>query len=162
MFAELEIEELVEVTDEYEQALARLVPQLSSAKPPSRQELEQIAKNQSSRLFLARVDGEILGMTTLAVFLIPTGCRAIIEDVVVDEAARGRGVGAALVKHAISKARDAGARSVDLTSRPTRVEANRLYQRLGFIQRETNVYRFDLANEQLLAETPTREESPQP
>jgi ribosomal protein S18 acetylase RimI-like enzyme len=82
-------------------------------------------------------------MLTLAVFRIPTGLRAWIEDVVVDEAARGRGVGAALTRAAIAVAGDRGARTVDLTSRPSREAANRLYQRLGFVERETNVYRFE-------------------
>ncbi len=82
-------------------------------------------------------------MLTLAVFRIPTGLRAWIEDVVVDEAARGRGVGAELTSAAIRLAGERGARTVDLTSRPSREAANRLYQRLGFVQRETNVYRFE-------------------
>jgi ribosomal protein S18 acetylase RimI-like enzyme len=87
--------------------------------------------------------GDIVGTLTLVVFPIPTGTRALIEDVVVDETARGRGVGEALTHAAIDRARAAGARTVDLTSRPSREAANRLYQRLGFEQRETNVYRFD-------------------
>jgi ribosomal protein S18 acetylase RimI-like enzyme len=89
-------------------------------------------------------DGQILGMLTLAVFRIPTGVRAWIEDVVVDDGARGRGVGAALSRHALELARAEGARTVELTSRPSREAANRLYQRLGFAPRETNVYRFTL------------------
>jgi ribosomal protein S18 acetylase RimI-like enzyme len=97
-------------------------------------------------MFIARsVDtGQIIGSLTLALFRIPTGMRAWIEDVVVDEAARGQGVGAALNHAALERARREGARTVDLTSRPTREAANRLYKRLGFVQRETNVYRFSL------------------
>jgi ribosomal protein S18 acetylase RimI-like enzyme len=98
-------------------------------------------------MLLARdpeADGRIVGSMTLALFRIPTGMRAWIEDVVVDESVRGRGVGAALNHHALDVARDAGARTVDLTSRPSREAANRLYQRLGFVQRETNVYRLTL------------------
>ena len=79
---------------------------------------------------------------TLVVFPIPTGIRAWIEDVVVDGDARGRGVGAALNQAALDRARDLGARTVDLTSRPSREAANRLYRRLGFVARETNVYRW--------------------
>jgi ribosomal protein S18 acetylase RimI-like enzyme len=92
------------------------------------------------------VDGEpaILGSMTLVVFRIPTGLRAWIEDVVVDGSARGRGVGEALNRAAIDRARAAGATTVDLTSRPSREAANRLYRRLGFEQRTTNVYRLDL------------------
>jgi ribosomal protein S18 acetylase RimI-like enzyme len=81
-------------------------------------------------------------MLTLVTFPIPTGLRAWIEDVVVDETARGQGVGAALTEEAVRRARTVGARTVDLTSRPTRQAANRLYERLGFELRETNAYRY--------------------
>jgi ribosomal protein S18 acetylase RimI-like enzyme len=92
-------------------------------------------------VLVARVDGEIVGASTVVVFPIPTGTRAWIEDVVVDEAARGRGVGAALIREAVRLARASGARTVDLTSRPSRRAANRLYERLGFELRDSNVYR---------------------
>ena len=85
-----------------------------------------------------------VGTLTLVVFRIPTGVRAWIEDVVVDDAARGHGVGEALNQFALDLARGKGAKTVDLTSRPSREAANRLYQRIGFQPRETNVYRFDL------------------
>jgi ribosomal protein S18 acetylase RimI-like enzyme len=88
--------------------------------------------------------GQIVGSLTLVVFRIPTGVRAWIEDVVVDAAARGRGVGQALNQAALDRARAAGATTVDLTSRPSREAANRLYRRLGFAERTTNVYRYDL------------------
>jgi ribosomal protein S18 acetylase RimI-like enzyme len=122
------------------------VGQLSSSAPaPTFEELRQIAASPATRLLVARSDdGQILGMLTLAVFRIPTGVRAWIEDVVVDDGARGRGVGAALSRHALELARAEGARTVELTSRPSREAANRLYQRLGFAPRETNVYRFTL------------------
>ena len=94
-------------------------------------------------LFLARAPtGAIVGCLTLVMFRIPTGLRAIIDDVVVDDAARGAGAGAELTKAALATAADAGARTVDLTSRPSREAANRLYQRLGFERRDTNVYRY--------------------
>jgi ribosomal protein S18 acetylase RimI-like enzyme len=93
-------------------------------------------------LLVAKVEGAIVGSLTLALFWIPTGLRAWIEDVVVDESVRGQGIGAALNQEALKVARDQGARTVDLTSRPSREAANRLYQRLGFKQRETNVYRY--------------------
>jgi ribosomal protein S18 acetylase RimI-like enzyme len=83
-------------------------------------------------------------LLTLVVFRIPTGVRAWIEDVVVDESARGHGVGEALNRAALDGARRKGAKTVDLTSRPSRAAANRLYQRLGFVARETNVYRYEL------------------
>jgi ribosomal protein S18 acetylase RimI-like enzyme len=95
-------------------------------------------------LLLAR-DGEtVIGMLTLAIFSTPTGTRSWIEDVVVDDAARGNGAASALVEAALSRAAEAGARTVDLTSRPEREAANRLYVRLGFEQRTTNVYRREL------------------
>jgi ribosomal protein S18 acetylase RimI-like enzyme len=119
------------------------LPQLSSsAPPPTAYQLETIVESPASRLLVARDPSEhIVGSLTLVVFTIPTGVRAIIEDVVVDESARGQGVGAALVEAAVQRAAEAGARNVDLTSRPDREQANALYRRLGFAQRQTNVYR---------------------
>lgn len=95
-------------------------------------------------LFAARSGQEIVGLLTLVIFRIPTGVRAWIEDVVVDSQARGKGVGDALNRAALAEAERRGAKTVDLTSRPSRETANRLYQRLGFKQRDTNVYRYDL------------------
>lgn len=141
------VERATEVSDEVLAAFATLIPQLSSSNPPpSREELEEIVASPSTVLFLARVDGAVVGSLTLATFRIPTGLRAWIEDVVVDSSARGHGVGEALNKAAIEEARRRGAVTVDLTSRPSREAANRLYQRLGFQSRETNVYRFDLTS----------------
>jgi ribosomal protein S18 acetylase RimI-like enzyme len=96
-----------------------------------------------NRLLIARLDGRVVGTLTLAMFPMPTGLRARIEDVVVDEAARGLGAGAELTREAVRLARAAGARTVDLTSRPSREAANRLYERLGFRPRDTKVYRLD-------------------
>lgn len=128
------------------EALSRLVPQLSSSSPPpTPAELAAIINCESTSLLVA-LDGEgvIVGCLTLVTFRIPTGVRAFIEDVVVDQAARGQGVGEALTRSALEEARSRGARNVDLTSRPSRQDANRLYRRLGFEERETNVYRFTL------------------
>ncbi len=133
------------VTDEVVDAFARLIPQLSSSNPPpSRLQLEILVASEASTLFVARVDGHIVGSLTLATFRIPTGVRAWIEDVVVDESARGHGVGEALNRAALDLARAEGAITVELTSRPSREAANRLYLRLGFVSRDTNVYRFTL------------------
>jgi ribosomal protein S18 acetylase RimI-like enzyme len=142
---QIRVEEVTEPFDDLVPAMATLVRQLSrSSPPPSAAEVEEIVRSPASHLLLARdADGAIVGTLTLAVFRIPTGLRAWIEDVVVDEAARGQGVGAALTNAAIRLANQRGARTVDLTSRPSREAANRLYQRLGFLERETNVYRFD-------------------
>lgn len=127
------------------EAMSRLVPQLSSSNPaPDRAALAEIVASPATVLFVARVDGDIVGTLTLAVFRIPTGLRAWIEDVVVDESARGHGAGEALNTAALEEARRRGCVTVDLTSRPSREAANRLYERLGFVRRETNVYRFDL------------------
>ena len=136
------VEECHEVTDEVVGAMARLVPQLSSSSsPPDAASLADIVASPACHLLLARDGAEVLGSLTLVVFPIPTGVRAWIEDVVVDGAARGRGVGEALNRHALELAAALGARTVDLTSRPSREAANRLYRRIGFVQRETNVYR---------------------
>ena len=133
-----------EVTPEIVDAFAMLIPQLSKSNPPpTHDELAAIVASDAATLFVARVQGTICGSLTLATFRIPTGVRAWIEDVVVDDSARGHGAGAALSHAAIAKARELGAVSVDLTSRPSREAANRLYLRLGFKLRETNVYRFD-------------------
>lgn len=142
----MQVQECTEVTDELVSAMAGLIPQLSSSSPPpGAAQLGSIVASDACHLLLARGDdGTVLGSMTLVVFPIPTGIRAWIEDVVVDGAARGTGVGAALNQAALDLARDLGAKTVDLTSRPSREAANRLYRRLGFVARETNVYRFDL------------------
>lgn len=150
----IKVERAAEVDGELVAAMARLVPQLSrSAPPPAGDELGAIVASPATTLLVARADdagagaparGEIVGSLTLAVFRIPTGLRAWIEDVVVDGAARGAGAGAALVEAALELARAQGCRTVDLTSRPDREAANRLYLRMGFTQRSTNCYRFEL------------------
>jgi ribosomal protein S18 acetylase RimI-like enzyme len=127
------------------EAFQRLIPQLSSSNPPpTHDELAEIISAPSTVLFIARLDEHIVGTLTLATFRIPTGVRAWIEDVVVDAAARGHGVGEALNQAAILEAHHRGAITVDLTSRPSREAANRLYQRIGFVARDTNVYRYDV------------------
>lgn len=137
------VEECLEVTDELVAAMEALVPQLSSSSPPpDRDRLVEIVGSPACHLLLARDDTGVLGSMTLVVFPIPTGIRAWIEDVVVDSGARGKGVGGALNERAIEIATARGARTVDLTSRPERTAANRLYKRLGFVERDTNVYRF--------------------
>ena len=144
MAAGIEVTEATAVDEELVEAWARLVPQLSgSAPPPGATELEAITTSPATVLFVARLDGTIVGSLTLVLFRIPTGMRAIIEDVVTDESARGHGVGTALTRAALARAEAAGCRSVDLTSRPSREAANRLYQQLGFKRRETNVYRYE-------------------
>jgi len=145
MRAMVRIEVCEKVTDELVDSFARLIPQLSSSSPPpTAAELERIVTSPATTLLLAFVDDTLVGSLTLAIFHIPTGTRAWIEDVVVDDAARGKGVGEAINRRALELAGAAGARTVDLTSRPSREAANRLYQRIGFLPRDTNVYRYDL------------------
>jgi ribosomal protein S18 acetylase RimI-like enzyme len=139
------VEKVNEVNDELVDAFRLLIPQLSSSNPPpTGDELREIIETPGNTVFVARVDNRIVGSLTLATFRIPTGLRAWIEDVVVDESARGSGVGEALNLAALDDARSRGAVTVDLTSRPSREAANRLYKKLGFVQRDTNVYRYTL------------------
>ena len=146
-----EVSEAAEVTDEFAAAFQRLVPQLSrSAEPPTAADLAEIVRSPATVLFAAYGEdaaagaNEIIGSLTLVLFRIPTGLRARIEDVVVDESARGAGVGKALNLAAVERAAAEGAKSIDLTSNPVREAANELYLSLGFKQRDTNVYRFEL------------------
>jgi ribosomal protein S18 acetylase RimI-like enzyme len=145
----VEIVEATEVTPELVAAFQRLIPQLSSSNaPPTEEELAAMVAAEASIVLIAvdrDADDSILGSLTLVWFRIPTGVRAWIEDVVVDGDARGRGVGEALSLHAVERARMLGAKTVDLTSRPKREAANRLYQRIGFVPRDTNVYRFEVS-----------------
>ncbi len=138
----ISVEAAASVDDDLCAAVEHLVPQLSSSSaPPSRALLERMVADPATTLFVARDDGGIVGMLTLATFQVPTGVRAWIEDVVVDGAARGGGVAVALVQAALERSAELGARTVDLTSRPHREAANRLYLRMGFEMRRTNVYR---------------------
>ena len=143
----MRIEVLSSSSAELSEAMERLIPQLSrSAQPLDAAGLERMMSQDCLHLLVARgeegeVRDQIVGMLSLIVFEIPTGVRAWVEDVVTDEAVR---VGQALVEAAIERAQELGALTVDLTSRPTREAANRLYRRTGFVQRETNVYRMSM------------------
>jgi len=141
---DIDISPATGVDDELVAAFARLIPQLSSVAAPSLSTLRAIIEAPSNTVLLAhdRRNGAIVGTLTLVVFRVPTGMRAWIDDVVVDETVRGRGVGEALTRTAIRLAAEKGARSLELTSRPSREAANRLYRRLGFTIRETNLYRY--------------------
>ena len=143
---EIHVAAASDVDDELVAAFTRLLPQLSRGAPVlTRAAIREIVEGPASTVLVARdgrAGGQIVGMLTLVVFRIPTGVRAWIEDVVVDEGVRGRGVGEALSQEAIRRAVGLGARTVELTSRPSREAANRLYQRLGFVRRDSNVYRY--------------------
>jgi ribosomal protein S18 acetylase RimI-like enzyme len=135
------VERIGEVSDELIAATTRLVPQLSSSRrAPSHREVAELIAQPGTSLLVARDEGVLIGMATLLVYRLLTGLRARLESVVVDEAARGRGVGEALTRAALELAVSAGAQSVELTSNPSREAANRLYPRLGFTRRETNSY----------------------
>ena len=122
--------------------------QLTSAKISLTQhKLERIIASQNSILFAAidnQLNNKIVGILTLVLIDIPTGILARIEDVVVDQAERGKGIGEEITLAAIRKAKELGITKIDLTSNPKRKAANRLYMRLGFKERETNVYRYEI------------------
>ena len=145
----VEVSQATEVDVDLVAAFDRLVPQLSrSSPPPTADELAEIITDPATTIFVAKLDDVIVGSLTLVLFRIPTGVRAFIEDVVTDEAGRGKGVGSALTRAALDHAKSHGAKTVDLTSRPSREAANRLYQHLGFQLRETNVYRFAIETDE--------------
>jgi len=142
-----------EVTEELQEALQRLIPQLDVHKiRPTLEELNQLIESESSTLLVARYplarypheNSAIAGVLSLIIYRVPTGLRSIIEDVVVDEKMRRRGIGVALIRYAIELAREAGANGVSLTSNSQREAANQLYQSLGFELRKTNAYFYEL------------------
>lgn len=140
----MRIEKAVEVTDELLSALSRLILQLAPEKsPPTRDDLTSILNSPGASLLVARLSYEndgIAGILTLIVYRVPTGARAVIEDVVVDEKYRNRGIAKAMMTRAIELAREAGTSNISLTSNPKREAANLLYQHMGFQKRETNLY----------------------
>ncbi|MDB0030998.1 GNAT family N-acetyltransferase [Opitutales bacterium] len=139
----IKIFEITEADDATLDAVNRLLPQLSkSSKIINGSTLQKLTNSECTRLYVAKEGDTIFGMLSLVVFSIPTGTKAWIEDVVVDERARGKGVGKELMNHALNVAKELGAKSADLTSRPSREAANKLYQAIGFERRETNVYRY--------------------
>ncbi|MGW1613416.1 GNAT family N-acetyltransferase [Streptomyces sp. NPDC002285] len=142
---DVQVEIAREASAELVAAFARLLPQLSrSAEPLDLAAVDRIVRCDTNTVLVARADGEIVGTLTLVRIPVPSGLRARIEDVVVDGAARGHGVAGLLMREAVRLAREAGARTVDLTSRPDRASANKLYERLGFAARDSTVYRMPL------------------
>lgn len=144
----MEIEKVTEPTEELYLALERLIPLLGVHKvKPTWDEFCALVRSEASLLLVARdpdASNAIVGFLCLTIYRVPTGIRSIIEDVVVDEKMRGRGIGKALVGRAIELARDAGASGISLTSNPQREAANRLYQSMGFELRKTNPYLYKL------------------
>ncbi len=143
MSEEVSIDAAIEVDDELVEVMQRLVPQVStSSLPPTAEFLNLIVSDPNEVLFLARVNGKIIGALTVAFIRIPTGLKAWVEDVVVDTSMRGLGIGEKLVQAAMEEGTRRGVKSIELTSNPKRESANRLYLRVGFNQRVTNVYRY--------------------
>jgi ribosomal protein S18 acetylase RimI-like enzyme len=142
----MQIEIVTRADAELYEAFQRLVPQLTTNNPPpSLTDLADLVRDASSTLMVARDDsGRIVGALNLTVYRVPTGIRSIIEDVIVNSAARGQGIGEALMQRAIEIAREKGAKNISLTSNPMREAANRLYLRVGFKKRETNAYQLKL------------------
>lgn len=142
------IEKVSELTDEVYEAVCRLVPQLGSHKEvPTRDEVEELINLDASNLLIARYpdkDSPVVGILTIAIYHVPTGIRSIVEDVIVDTSMRRKGIARALMLEAIEVAREAGANGISLTSNSQRVEANLLYQNIGFSKRETNAYFYKL------------------
>ncbi len=148
MEVEFVVEELISPSSVDVEGLNHLIPQLSRSAPQlTYAAVLEICADPDVELVVARTGLEVVGMLSLVLFRIPTGVRALIEDVVVDDRVRGKSLGIALVEHALGRARLRGAKTVDLTSRPDRVAANRLYRKVGFVERETNVYRYVIENE---------------
>ena len=149
----IDISPVTAFSEELYQACLRLVPQLTNNNPPpTRQQLAQLIDSQASHFFIARdkasASNEVIGLATLIIYLVPTGMRGYIEDVVVDEKWRGHGIGEALTQACLGFAQQAGCPQVMLTCNPGRTAANRLYQRMGFELRKTNVYRFNFQKKQ--------------
>ncbi|HUH27674.1 GNAT family N-acetyltransferase [Gelidibacter sp.] len=141
----MKIYKLTTVTDQVLNAFNKLIPQLAPDNPlPSKKDLEAIVNSTSTRLFIAEENNEVLGTLTLVFTKIPTGDKIWIEDVVVDNSARGMGVGEQLMAFAIDYVKKQNIKTINLTSSPDRIAANTLYQKLGFIKRETNVYRLTI------------------
>jgi ribosomal protein S18 acetylase RimI-like enzyme len=143
----IHVERVVVADQEVVAAVRRLLPQLSESAPaPEAYDVETVVTSETTTLLLARDDDRrIVGMLTVAIFRLPSGLRAWIEDVVVDESARRLGVGRALVERATELASESGARSIDLTSRPSRESARQLYTSMEFVERSTTVFRRELA-----------------
>lgn len=145
----MKIEQVTEVSDELVAAMQQLIPQLSPTNvPPTLDELAELIANTNTFLYIARDEqNKIVGTLTLALYRTPTAFHAWIEDVVVDKATRGKGIGSALTKAGIQQAATLGCKRVNLTSRPAREAANRLYQHLGFTHWETNAYWYALPHQ---------------
>lgn len=142
MADDIAIELLDTVSAEDAEMLSRLLPQLSTTATFDIERIREILGHDATELLVARSGGRIVGMATFVTFPLPSGLRGHVEDVVVDDAMRGRGIARRLLETMTGLARDRGLRTLDLTSRPSRESALRLYESVGFERRETNVLRY--------------------
>lgn len=134
--------ELTEMKPGYLASINNLLLQLSdSIHTITEEELNTLLSSSQSHLYVLESDGQIIGMTTLCLYQCPTGWKAWIEDVIVDRNFRGKGYGKLMVRKAMEECKNRGNVTLMLTSRPSRIVANQLYQSLGFEKRETNVYK---------------------
>jgi len=142
----MKIREINRFSNRVFQAVLKLLPQLGpDTELPTQERFKEILKSKKIHLLIAELDNkDIAGILTISTYEIPTGTKVWIEDVVVDESQRGKGIGEELMKYAIDFSKSTGAKAIDLTSRPYRTAANQLYRKLGFALRETNVYRYPL------------------
>ena len=137
----MRIEQVHEATEEHVEAIRRLLPQLTEARtPPTLAQLSDVVANQTMLVARDDADGRIVGTLTLIMYRVSSGLKGRIEDVIVDASARGQGVGEALTREGMARANEASVLMLELTSMPYRESANRLYKRLGFVRKPTNVY----------------------
>ena len=137
-----EVEVLSSVSDEDAADLRHLLGLLSTSAVFDRARIESMITHDATELLVVREQGRIVGMTTIVTFPLPTGVRGIVEDVAVHESMRGKGIARLLLERATLLARERGLRTLDLTSRPSREAALRLYESVGFVRRDTNVLRY--------------------
>lgn len=142
----MKVKRVSQYSDKLYHSVLKLLPQLDPrSQPPSKNLLKNLLSSESIDFFVAESDlKEIAGILTLTKYPNITGMKFWIEDVVVDESFRGKGAGEMLTRAALNHARALGASEVKLTSRPSRIAANKLYQKLGFVQYETNVYSYKI------------------
>ena len=146
-YLHMKIKEISRFSKRVHEAVLRLLPQLAPETDlPSDQYFKSILTSENTHFFVAELDNkQIVGMLAIGIYNIPSGTKVWIEDVVVDESQRGKGIGKELILYAINYSRSLGAKSIGLTSRPSRIAANRLYQKMGFVKHETNVYKYLLS-----------------
>lgn len=138
----IKIEIITKVTDEIVEAISALIPQLTSSSPkPSTDYLQRMLDSNTTTLFVAKENNNIVGMLSLVIYLVPSGKKSWIEDVVSDSGSRGKGIAKQLIQEALKFAEEQGLTKVDLTSNNQRLIAHKLYEKLDFEKRDTSVFR---------------------